>query len=168
MLEIEKFKYCFHCKALFQIKGENLLVCPKCDLHYYINPKPVNAVLLFNENRELLLVRRAFDPFKGMWDVPGGFVEINETLEESVYRELKEELGIVPKKLSYHHSSTDTYLYKGTMYYTLGFVFTGEISSSMSIKVQDDVTEYKFIKVGEVPLEEIGFSAVREAIGELD
>jgi 8-oxo-dGTP diphosphatase len=52
----------------------------------------VDGVLI--EKEKILLVKRLKDPFKGMWALPGGFVELNETVEEAVIREVKEETGI--------------------------------------------------------------------------
>jgi ADP-ribose pyrophosphatase YjhB (NUDIX family) len=49
----------------------------------------------------VLLVRRAKEPLKGRWTLPGGTVELGETLEEAVVRELKEETGlqVVPREV---------------------------------------------------------------------
>ena len=44
--------------------------------------------------RELLLIRRKAAPYKNFWALPGGFIKIKETLEESVVRELGEETGL--------------------------------------------------------------------------
>jgi 8-oxo-dGTP diphosphatase len=52
----------------------------------------VGAVIL--QEGKILLVKRARDPGKGMWSVPGGMVELGETLAEAVRREVLEECGI--------------------------------------------------------------------------
>lgn len=54
------------------------------------------AVLKFNENAgiDILLIKRKNEPYKGCWALPGGYMEINETLEDAVKREVKEETGI--------------------------------------------------------------------------
>lgn len=47
-----------------------------------------------NRRGELLLVRRGGEPFKGCWALPGGFMEMDETIEHCAVRELEEETGI--------------------------------------------------------------------------
>ncbi len=65
----------------------------------YNYPRPavtVDAVVynLRAESLFVLLIKRKQDPFKGSWALPGGFMDIDETPEESVHRELEEETGI--------------------------------------------------------------------------
>ena len=52
------------------------------------------AVLRVTDTPEILLIRRKFDPFKDMWALPGGFLNMDETLDETARRELMEETGI--------------------------------------------------------------------------
>ena len=47
-------------------------------------------------DRKVLLIRRGNEPYKDCWALPGGFMDMNETLEECARRELKEETGLTP------------------------------------------------------------------------
>jgi ADP-ribose pyrophosphatase YjhB (NUDIX family) len=68
-------------------------VCDRCGHVAYRNPAPAAGVILV-ENGGVLLVRRRFDPRKGMWTLPAGFVEYDEHVEECAVRETKEETGL--------------------------------------------------------------------------
>ncbi len=59
----------------------------------YRNPKPTIDVIVYRENR-VLLVKRGREPFKGRWVFPGGFVDYGETVEHASIREVKEETGV--------------------------------------------------------------------------
>jgi len=116
-----------------------------------------------NEKGEILLVRRKHKPKKGFWDVPGGFVDFGETLEESFQREIQEELGVKPKNLCYLLSTADRYLYKGINYHTLAFLFTGTVNRK-KIKVHDDITEVKYFPKNKIPFNRIAFEGVKRGI----
>ena len=57
-------------------------------------PSVTADCVVFARDSRLLLVRRGHAPFKGRYALPGGFVEIGETVENAALRELKEETGI--------------------------------------------------------------------------
>lgn len=72
--------------------------------YVYNYPRPAVTVDVVIVSREkaprVLLVRRKHDPFAGMWAIPGGFVEMDESLEESARRELREETGVEAEQLT--------------------------------------------------------------------
>ena len=156
------FKYCPNCKAKIK-KSNRLIDCTSCGFRFYLNPVPTNGLIVQNEKGEILLVKRKSNPKKGFWDVPGGFVDFGETLEESFQREIQEELGVKPKNLCYLLSTADRYLYKGINYHTLAFLFTGTVNRK-KIKVHDDITEVKYFPKNKIPFSRIAFEGVKRGI----
>ena len=68
-------------------------VCPQCGWIYFIDPKVAAAVLVEVDDR-VLLVRRANEPFHGLWTLPAGFVNGGEAPAEAAMRECLEETGL--------------------------------------------------------------------------
>ena len=92
---LERFEYCPRCGSHnFAINGVRSRHCSKCGLTYYANASASTAAIITNSKGEILLTTRAFEPAKDKLDLPGGFVDMNETAEEALIRELKEELNI--------------------------------------------------------------------------
>ena len=85
MSPIQAFHFCPRCgSAHFRVSGERSLSCGDCHLQYYVNSAAAVACLIFNNEGKLLVTRRAVDPDKGKLDLPGGFIDPNETAEEAV------------------------------------------------------------------------------------
>lgn len=68
-------------------------VCPACGRVHWRNAKPCAGALIIR-NGKVLLVRRAIEPFRGYWDIPGGFCEVDEHPAETTIREVREETGL--------------------------------------------------------------------------
>lgn len=67
------------------------------DIHKYKKPSVTVDIVIFtikDNDLKVLLVKRDVEPFKGRWAIPGGFVRIEESLEDAAKRELAEETGV--------------------------------------------------------------------------
>jgi len=97
---MRKKLFCNYCNNPLKVEfleGRKRQLCKNCGQIYYENPLPVASVIVSNDEHELLLVKRARDPFKDMWCFPIGFAETGESIEHTAMRELKEESGIEGK-----------------------------------------------------------------------
>jgi ADP-ribose pyrophosphatase YjhB (NUDIX family) len=72
--------------------------CPHCEWVYFPDPKVAVAVLIKKENR-VLLVQRMYDPQKGYWTLPSGFIDAGEDPKSAAERECIEETGLKIKDI---------------------------------------------------------------------
>ena len=108
-------------------------------------------IVIFDKTSNLLLlIERGRNPFKGMWALPGGFMDMNETIEQTAYRELEEETNITGVELNQLH--TFTALGRDPRHRTVTTVFYGFIDETISKGVAgDDAADLKWFDVYNLP-----------------
>lgn len=131
-------------------------LCGECGFNLYINAAAAVACMIFNENGELLLTRRAIEPHKGTLDLPGGFVDPMERAEDAVRRELREELGLEVRNLWYLDSRPNEYTFGGLTVFTTDLAFRIEPVSCENLIASDDVSEFvwmlpELVNEGDIP-----------------
>ena len=157
--------YCPRCGSKqFEINGERSRHCSNCDLTYYANASASTAAFITNSKGEVLLTTRAFNPAKGMLDLPGGFVDMNETAEDAIIREVKEELNIDIKNPQYLFSLPNEYEFSGITVHTLDLFFLVKIDDNTAITADDDVASAQFFDLKHVNIEHIGLKSIKTAI----
>lgn len=161
----ERFKFCPACGSTeFKFNGEKLFTCSACSFSYYINPATAAVAIIESPDGRIVLVRRKYEPRAGHLDLPGGFVDIMESAEDAIIREIREETGIQIHSLRYLASFPNEYLYNGLKYFTcdIGFVCTSD--QLESIKPADDVSEAMLVRPGEINFAEIAFPSIEKML----
>ncbi|MDR0711757.1 MAG: NUDIX domain-containing protein [Prevotellaceae bacterium] len=157
------FKFCPFCGATeFVWDGVKAHSCGACRHKLYANEAAATVALIVNEQGELLFVRRKYDPAKGTLDLPGGFVDLGETAEHAIIREVKEELNLEVKELQFFGSFPNRYLFGGVVYFTLDLVFTCTVHDLSPLCAADDAEACMFIAPQKINVEEIGLESIRE------
>jgi len=161
----EQFHYCPKCGSdQFLVNNEKSKKCNRCGFVYYFNSCAATVAFILNPKNELLVCRRAKEPAKGTLDLPGGFVDMNETAEEGVTREVLEETGLVVKKAIYQFSLPNIYVYSNFEVHTLDMFFLCKVEHTDYIEANDDVTDSFFLRLSEINPDEFGLDSIRKGL----
>ena len=162
---LEKFKYCPKCGSKhFDVNNEKSKKCDNCGFVYYQNPSAATAAFILNERGELLVERRGKEPAKGMLDLPGGFVDNDETAEEGIAREVREETGLEIVSADYLFSLPNIYMYSGMEIHTLDVFFACRVVEGSQPVAADDAAECFWLPIEEIHTEQFGVRSIRHAL----
>lgn len=160
-----RFKFCMACGSpAFTFDGVKLFTCSGCGFTFYINPVTATAAIIEAADGRIVLTRRKHEPRSGCLDLPGGFVDINESAEDAIRREIREELGIELKSLRLFATAPNEYVFNGLIYFTcdLGFICTSDSLDRM--KPDDDVSEALLVSPSDINFDEIGFPSIAKIL----
>jgi len=141
-------KYCDKCGNKLEERKEKMeWYCTFCMRNIYVNPVPTIDALLFDENGLVLVGERRSQFSNGKLNLPGGFVDPNETFEEAIHRELNEELGLDPtdySQLQYAGSRVDFYTQDSETRQLLSVVMIANIKHR-AFRPNEEVTKYLLV-----------------------
>lgn len=156
-----EYKYCTQCKGNLDLSGD-YPKCPNCNIVFYKNSKPTVGVLPVKDGK-VLLAKREIDPFKGAFDIIGGFLENGEHPLDGLKREVMEETGLVIRATEILGIYMDQYGKDGD--YTLNIHYIGDVIGG-EMKAKDDVASLQWVDINNAPTNE-GFKNTQEAITDL-
>ncbi len=165
MHPLEKFKYCPVCGSpQFVISTEKSKKCKCCGFEYFFNPSSAVVAFITNDKGEILVERRKREPAIGTLDLPGGFSDLGETVEESVAREIKEETNLEVTESKYLFSIPNIYRYSDMDIHTLDLFFYCKVKDFSNTKAMDDASECIWIAPHNIKPEEFGLGSIRMGI----
>ena len=162
---LDKFRFCPVCgSANWTEHNFKSKACGDCGFVYYANPCAATAAIILNSKNEMLVARRAKEPAKGTLDLVGGFVDMYETIEDGMRREIKEETGLEVDQIQYLFSSPNQYLYSGMYVHTVDADFLVRVPDDVKPKAADDAADCLWIPVEKVNPAEFGLTSIRHAV----
>jgi ADP-ribose pyrophosphatase YjhB (NUDIX family) len=159
----DDLQYCPRCAAplivrLLPTEDRPRLVCDRGHI-LYVNPKLVVGVIPERGGR-ILLLRRAIEPRYGFWTFPGGFMEIDESVEECAAREALEETGILVKI----SGLVGVYSRPGPHGPAIvSIVYRGRVGAGR-VKAGREALETRWFKPDEVPWDDLAYDTTRWAL----
>lgn len=159
------FRHCPKCgNPDYKANTEKSLMCKSCGFIYFINMTAAVAAIIRNGSNEVLFTVRKHEPAKGMLDLPGGFVDLGETAEEAIAREIHEELNLTINKMEFVGTFTNKYIYGDIEYQTLDLVFNCTVDSFSELQVADDVSGYIFRDPAKIRYDEVGLESIKKIV----
>lgn len=159
-----QLRHCGGCgSAALDFDGQKRHHCRDCGWVYYGNPAAAAAALLWFEGK-LLMVRRGRDPGRGLLDLPGGFVDPDESAEQALRRELMEELRLPLADFRYVGSYPNRYPYGSIEYTVVDLVFEAELDAPPAWHDGDELAGIEWVDLAGLDLAQVAFPSVRQCL----
>jgi ADP-ribose pyrophosphatase YjhB (NUDIX family) len=164
MLRHARFFYCPSCgKRPVEGLLHNAMRCPSCGFVYFHNCASCVAAIITVKQGIVLTVRNRA-PKRGLLDLPGGFCNYGESLEDALVREVREELNLELSDLAYFGSFPNVYRYKNVTYFTTDAIFLCTAQNLPAAAPNDEIAGIRVVRPALIDLSRIGFSSTRAAL----
>ncbi|MBR4927094.1 MAG: NUDIX domain-containing protein [Alphaproteobacteria bacterium] len=169
MHPLSHFKFCPKCGSeRFAENLKNSKKCESCNFEFFKNPSIGCAAVVFDEQDRLLCIRRFKNPGAGLLGLPGGFVDLGETVEQAVKREVLEETGIIIKIDHLIANIPNSYIYKGIEQYPLDFYYSGKIVDMSGMRPQiGETAEILFIPRDKIDIDSFAMKSTKALLKQI-
>jgi len=165
MHPLHSFRYCPVCGSEHFVENNfKSKKCERCGFVYYFNSSAATAIFITNQAGELLVARRANEPAKGTFDLPGGFVDMYETAEEAIVREVEEETGLRISTPEYLFSLPNIYRYSSFDVHTIDLFYQCSVDTFAGVQAGDDAESLFVLERNKIQPETFGLNSIRHAV----
>ncbi|MCG8653749.1 MAG: NUDIX domain-containing protein [Pirellulales bacterium] len=158
------FEFCPRCAAANAHIGSVPYRCVQCGYTNFFGPVAAVAAIVVDQENRLLLVRRAKDPQKGFWGLPGGFVDRFESAEDAIVREVLEETNLQVSETHFLLTHPNRYNYQGTVTPVIDLFFRCQIEPGPITLVDGELDDYQWTHPSANQLRDMAFASNRIAV----
>ena len=155
-------RFCVRCggaleSRLLKATEPERLVCPRCGFVHYMDPKVAVGTVITDDQRRIVLVKRAIEPGYGKWVFPGGFIDRGETVEAAALREAREECGLDDRL----DGLLNIYSYPGVAVIVIAYAAT---AIGGCLRCDDEGLEAKLFDADQIPWADLAFRSTKQAL----
>lgn len=161
----DSWKFCPLCGASPKKTGGHPFKCDQCNYCHYFSPCTAVGALIVDASDNMLFIVRGKDPGKGKLGLPGGFVDSGETAEQSLIREIREELNLAVTEFRYLASFPNTYDFGGVITTVTDLFYVSQVASLDNIQPQEgEIIGWKFLPIDDVTEDMLAFATHQQAL----
>ncbi|MFV0445912.1 MAG: NUDIX hydrolase [Planctomycetaceae bacterium] len=161
----DAFHYCPQCGVAHNQIGRNPFLCAGCGFTFYFSPIVGVVCLIETPQHEIVMLIRQRDPGKGLFGLPGGFVDAGESADDAARREVREELQLTVTRLTYQGSFPNRYRFRGIELPVADLIFHCEVESLATLKADPgEVAGVHICHPGPAELDRMAFPSNRQGL----
>ncbi len=162
----QAYKFCPICGAKRSgFEPSKPFRCNTCGHTSFFGPVTAVGGVILNDEGRVLLIERARDPGAGKLGMPGGFVDPYETAEESLHREVWEEVGLKIEGLQFLMTHPNRYTYHGVTSPVLDLFYSARVCHSQVVSAAaSEVSKWMWTELTPNVLERMAFESNRLAL----
>lgn len=164
-----EMNFCRRCGTQLRKVSDKVITCTNGHT-LFVNHAPAVGIFFITSDNRVVLSKRGIEPHKGMLDAFGGFLDLEETLEQAVVRELTEETGLgegdyeTPRYLC---SAVGHYPYQGEVLPVISSLYWTRLKPGKSITPTDDVADAMTLPLAEIDPSLLHDDDIRQGIATL-
>jgi len=159
------FHFCPRCgRPASEPVGARPFRCSACGFRYFFNAAVSAAAIIQDPRDRTLFIRRAKEPGKGKLAFVGGFVDPGESVEEALGREVREEVNLELRSMTYLTSCPNPYRYDGVVYPVADLYFVCRTDRPETARALDGVDSFCWLDARTVSPEDIAFPSMQVAL----
>lgn len=159
--------YCIACGKRGFLRIGRSHVCTFCGTKLFLNTAAAAVGIIYDSRKRVLFTQRNRNPAAGKLDLPGGFVDYGENVEDGLRREIAEELNLSVEHMRYFASFPNIYIWEGFAYHIVDLFFECTVKDFSTLHISNEIASIAYRSPSQVLREEMAFDSTWRVIDAL-